>query len=1056
MKKIINKKSINYIDRNIDNRNLTKNELLYYTGKLNEREYNINQKSKKIYFMQMNKINIFLMLLINILSLQLYLSKKNSFELRKINYLQRIKIFFIGKDRLYYLSYLSELPCPKYITVDNQNKDNFNRKYFTFEVNRTHNLTMEYDYEDEKIFSFKNLFSGMGHLTRVDFSEFNNKINDMTNMFKDCNLLEYVNFGNIDTSKVTSMEKMFYNTNLKFLDLSKFSTISVTNMNSMFEKSKNLLYLNLDSFETSQVTTMKNMFSNCDSLQFINLYTFIENNQLTTNDILYILIGTRNDLIYCINESNAPKITNELRTKTNPNSCSHACFQSPKKYIPQKKLCIDDCEQDGAYEIDNICYYIQEKTEEDSANSDNGDNDSENDSDNTSDNGAVSPNSEINTEGKTDSKYNEIMEGCSTEDFFKGLCNTDNKTLSTEKKDSIINNIVDNIINGNLNNLLNEIISGEKEDLFIKEDDVIFQITTTDHQNNNEYNNVSTINLGECEATLKQKYGIDPNDSLIILKIDYFMEGLMIPIIGYEVFHPKNKSKLNLDYCKDFLINYNIPVSINEDEISKHDPNSEYYNDECSTSTSEDGTDMTLIDRQKEYNDNNMSLCENKCNFTEYNTSSKKSVCMCEIKSKIYSISEILESKETVSKDFNTENITETSSSSSINLMKCYNTVFSKLGLLKNLGNYILLLMVIIFSVSSIFFYKVGYVLLENDIKKILLVKEKFEENINIYNYTQKKDIKEIKPKKKKKKKKSQKSSTHLSHPTRKSIRKSVEVIDLVNTGKDSNMHKSFSKLEFRESKKSNNINNINNIDNTPNKEKIQFNKIVNNVYTDYELNFFSYQEALEKDKRNIKQYYISLIRAKHPIIFSFVPITDYNSMIIKIDIFLIGFGIIYAMNALFFTESTIHQIYKDKGAYNLSYFLPKTFLPFFIAHIFVTGIKFIFLSERDILVVKNKETRNEASDQVDSVKKRLIIKYIIFYVTGVLFLILFWYYLSSFGAVYQNSQIILIINTFLSSAFSIIYPFFINFIPVIIRKFSLKNNNREIFYKASKIIQII
>ena len=43
---------------------------------------------------------------------------------------------------------------------------------------------------------------------------------------------------------------------------------------------------------------------------------------------------------------------------------------------------------------------------------------------------------------------------------------------------------------------------------------------------------------------------------------------------------------------------------------------------------------------------------QNKCNFTEYNISSKKSICMCEIKSKIYTISEILNSKETVSKDF--------------------------------------------------------------------------------------------------------------------------------------------------------------------------------------------------------------------------------------------------------------------------------------------------------------------------------------------------------------------------------------------------------------------
>ena len=45
------------------------------------------------------------------------------------------------------------------------------------------------------------------------------------------------------------------------------------------------------------------------------------------------------------------------------------------------------------------------------------------------------------------------------------------------------------------------------------------------------------------------------------------MPGLLIPVIGYEVFHPENNSKLNLSYCEDFLINYNIPVSIDENNI---------------------------------------------------------------------------------------------------------------------------------------------------------------------------------------------------------------------------------------------------------------------------------------------------------------------------------------------------------------------------------------------------------------------------------------------------------------------------------------------------------
>ena len=135
---------------------------------------------------------------------------------------------------------------------------------------------------------------------------------------------------------------------------------------------------------------------------------------------------------------------------------------------------------------------------------------------------------------------------------------------------------------------------------------------------------------------------------------------------------------------------------------------------------------------------------------------------------------------------------------------------------------------------------------------------------------------------------------------------------------------------------------------------------------------------------------------------------------------------------------------------------MPQTILAFLIGHIIVIILKYIFLSERNIMEIKKQETKDNAADMVDKVKRCLIIKYIIFYVAGSLFLILFWYYLSSFGAVYQNSQVFLIINTFLSSFISIIYPFFINVFPAVIRVFSLGNKNREIFYKISKIIQII
>ena len=157
--------------------------------------------------------------------------------------------------------------------------------------------------------------------------------------------------------------------------------------------------------------------------------------------------------------------------------------------------------------------------------------------------------------------------------------------------------------------------------------------------------------LGNCETILKNIYKKPHNLPLIILKVDYIMQEFKFPVIGYEVFSPLNKTKLNLDYCNNETVNYNIPIVINEKDLDKYNTSSDYYNDECNVFTTDEGTDIIILDRKKEFNEKNLSLCENGCNYTNYNLSSKKSVCMCEVKSKIYSVSEIMDNKDSLCKN---------------------------------------------------------------------------------------------------------------------------------------------------------------------------------------------------------------------------------------------------------------------------------------------------------------------------------------------------------------------------------------------------------------------
>ena len=143
------------------------------------------------------------------------------------------------------------------------------------------------------------------------------------------------------------------------------------------------------------------------------------------------------------------------------------------------------------------------------------------------------------------------------------------------------------------------------------------------------------MNLGQCENILKKKYNISNNDSLYILQIVSEEEGMKIPKIEYEVYYPLNNSniltKLDLSLCKDTKIEISIAVKIN-DTLDKYNSSSDYYNDICSKTTSESGTDISLKDRRKEFVDNNMSLCEENCDLIGYNSDNGKVKCSCDVK----------------------------------------------------------------------------------------------------------------------------------------------------------------------------------------------------------------------------------------------------------------------------------------------------------------------------------------------------------------------------------------------------------------------------------------
>jgi hypothetical protein len=164
---------------------------------------------------------------------------------------------------------------------------------------------------------------------------------------------------------------------------------------------------------------------------------------------------------------------------------------------------------------------------------------------------------------------------------------------------------------------------------------------------------------------------------------------------------------------------------------------------------------------------------------------------------------------------------------------------------------------------------------------------------------------------------------------------------------------------------------------------------------------------------------------------------------------------VIYASNALFFNETLIHRIYKDEGFYNFKFFIPYIIYSFIISHIFYSLIKFLFLSERNILKIKKLVKIKADLDKVDRIKKNLNIKYICFFPLGLVLHIFIWYYLSSLGSVFQNTQIFIVKNALICFGIALIYPIFINLLPSTFRTISL-NHKKRCYYNLSRFLQLI
>ena len=608
------------------------------------------------------------------------------------------------------------------------------------------------------------------------------------------------------------------------------------------------------------------------------------------------------------------------------------------------------------------------------------------------------------------------------------------------------------------------------------EGNTIFQVTTTGDEmkifsgNELNTNGLSIVILGKCESLLKQTNGIDENLPLIIKKVEQIAISAERNI-QYEVYHPITKKKLNLSICAEETIDVYIPVNVGDKLLNLYKDlkdsgydlfniNDPFYNDICAPYKSENGTDVLLADRKNDIYNNDQTTCQSNCEYSSFNPEYKFLKCECRVIVDDIDTNDLHKFKKKIFKNFY-----DVLKNSNYKVMKCYNLVFNWGYFKKNIGSIIVICFFIIYTCFFIIYI----------IKGISPLKEECLKNIsddkNIITKMKKNSLIISKKKKRKVSKIINKKGINFPPKKKKSvIKKTATFKDIKKKGKrkshlplnnqkisienENSSHTNIQLIRSKTIKKtilknSDTKTELNMDEKKANeKEKDDIKGKGKNKLDDLDLNNSNYEKALELDKRTLAEIYWSRLKTRHLIIYTFISCHDYNLLYIKISRFIFLLCTSMALNVFFFFDSSMHKIYLDYGNYNFIQQLPQMLYSTIVS--LIIEILIGILSYTDINIYQIRQIKKATLDKIILIFKKIKIKLILYFAITFLLFLFYWYFISAFCAVYNNTQVIYIKDFISSFSIGLTYPFIIQFVFALIRIFTLRKNTkvRSVLYK--------
>ena len=600
------------------------------------------------------------------------------------------------------------------------------------------------NFNTSKVTDMHSMFAYCSSLTSLDLSNFNtSKVILMTRMFWYCPLLSSLDLSKFNTSQVTDMQEMFQGcTNLEYINMYNFDENKLEKINYIFSnipenivlclkemKPESKIYSELINKKKCPVFDCSNDWKSRQKKQIYNKNNQCFDNCTITQQYPYEYNGKCYDqcqfgFLYDENNNKMDKCKCQLDLcLLCPNSAlmKNLCTKCITNYYPKENDPLNmgeyiKCykEPEGYYldlDIYRQCFYTCQTCDI---------------SGNHKEHNCIKCN--VNYPFKIQ-KYNyfNCYENCNyyyyLDNEYKYHCTKD---LSCPNEYPKLNEGEIECIKYNIEDIINNLIIKERieiekmskeeeieyydniikiveigftgpydtsnidlgKDEYIITEKMIITFTTLQNQKIDIGKNMSTIDLGFCENKLRNYYNISKNETLYMKKTEVIQVGFKIPKIEFDIYSKllgNNLIKLNITVCGESKITISIPIELT-DNMDKLNSSSGYYNDICYTTTSEDGTDITLKDRKKDFIDKNMTVCQEDCEFSEYDKENNKVKCICNIEESSSSIANIKINK---AKLF--ENFKDIKNIVNFNFLVCYKNLLKKDGIIYNIGSYIIL-----------------------------------------------------------------------------------------------------------------------------------------------------------------------------------------------------------------------------------------------------------------------------------------------------------------------------------------------------------------------------